>query len=112
MVLQEQIPQTPIISIDDAYIGIAMSLAGYGGADHIERVSSFLSWGFRSAKKKFGICDIDNVVYFHKFTDTEISCFWGPFIKHRHLCSNNQENRTEEDQVKLTEALICKYEPV
>ena len=36
MVLQKQIPKTPLISIDDAYVGIAMTLAGYGGKDRVK----------------------------------------------------------------------------
>ena len=113
MVLQEQIPQTPIISIDDAYIGIAMSLAGYGGKDYIEGLTTFRSWGFGgNHKKKFGICDIDEIVYFHRFTDTEIACFWGPFIKLRHLCLKDQQARTGEEQHQLEEVLSCKHEPV
>ena len=108
LALQNQIPKTPIISIDDAYIGIAMELAGYGGDDYIKRDLKFLSWGYRSERKKYNVCEIDKIVYFHKFTNTQLDCFWNSFIQYRDLCQLDR-NKTDEERRNLERGIKCKF---
>ena len=76
--------------------------------DHFERVLSFRSWGFRSLERKFDVCEIDEVVYFHKFTNVELDCFWSHFAEHRQLCSIPEANRTA-DQLEKTRPLFCEF---
>ena len=44
-VLANQIPATPLIAIDDALIGIAMQMAGFGSETFVVS-TMFKSWGF------------------------------------------------------------------
>lgn len=105
LILQKQIPITPIIPIDDAFIGIALSLACL--TNNIERNNNFHSWGFVShIRDKFDICEIDKIVYFHKYTASDLNCFWKEFISHRHICSNGTISAKNNDIKK--KALLCK----
>ena len=85
-----------------------MSLAGYGGKDHFEYHKAFLSWGFGTAKKKFGICNIDKAIYYHKYTDRDLNCFWDYFVQHRNICNKNETDRTEDEIKRLEQSYTCK----
>ena len=52
VVLANQIPATPLIAIDDALVGIAMQMAGFGKETFVV-ATMFKSWGF-PVKDEFG----------------------------------------------------------
>jgi len=83
MALQYYIKITPKIDIDDAFIGAVMSRAGTD--EHwLFRDKRFHSWGFKlHREKKFDVCEIDKVIYYHKFMPEEMNCFWPKFMKNR-----------------------------
>jgi hypothetical protein len=82
--VQEMIKITPIIPIDDAFIGICLRRAGL--ENNIIKHEKFKSWGFRPFdEKKFNVCEIDKIIYFHKFSPDEIDCFWPKFMENRKL---------------------------
>ena len=82
LALQYYIKITPKINIDDAFIGVLMARAGMG--HQLFRDTRFHSWGFKPYyEKQFDVCEIDKVIYFHKFMPKEMSCFWPKFLKSR-----------------------------
>ena len=107
MILQREIPQTPVIVIDDALIGIALRQAGLVNEQHIENMQriTFFSWGFGSEKKKFDVCLIDEIVFYHKFEVDELNCFWRHFVENRELCSIGLNTEQEKEK---TRAFFCK----
>ena len=67
----------------------------------------FLSWGYGShPEKHFSVCDIDKVIYYHKFMPMELGCFWDGFVQSRELCYKDG-NLTEEETEQLYKALQC-----
>jgi len=88
MAIQSQIPTTPLIAIDDAYIGVCLSRAGH--EDSIKGVAGFESWGFRDNQHdKWNVCRINSIIYFHKFHPAEIACFWPKFLAYRDKCDEH-----------------------
>lgn len=107
--LQKQIPRTPVISIDDAFIGIAMVKAGFPDHIHNQR-EMFRSWGFRnSPRDKFDICKINQIIYFHQFTVKELNCFWEDFITLRKLCQANGDPIHSGIQIIQEVKTKCKW---
>lgn len=95
MALQYYIKITPKINIDDAFIGVLMSRAGMG--HQLFRDTRFHSWGFKPYyEKQFDVCEIDKVIYFHKFMPKEMNCFWPKFLKSRQFCAD-PDYKYEED---------------
>lgn len=83
--VQEMIKITPMIPIDDAFIGICLRRAGL--ELNIIRNEKFKSWGFKPFdERRFDVCEIDKVIYYHSFLPKEINCFWPKFIEHRSKC--------------------------
>ena len=83
--VQEMIRITPMIPIDDAFIGICMRRAGL--EKNIFRDERFKSWGFKPfEERRFDVCKIEEIVYYHKFTPNEMNCFWPKFITNRERC--------------------------
>ena len=37
------------------------------------------------------MCKINQVIYFHRFTVDDLSCFWDDFVTLRRLCAENGE---------------------
>jgi len=71
-----------MIPIDDAFIGICMRRAGL--TKNIYRDERFKSWGFKPFdERRFDVCRINEVIYYHKFVPKELDCFWPKFIAHR-----------------------------
>jgi hypothetical protein len=82
--VQEMIKITPMIPIDDAFIGICLRRAGL--ELNIIRNEKFKSWGFKPFdERRFDVCEIDKVIYYHSFLPKEINCFWPKFIEHRKI---------------------------
>ena len=102
-ILQPQLKTTPILPVDDALIGIAMTQAGY--TDRIINHTKFLPWGFREHQRdKFNICKMNDIILFHRFSLEESKCFWHNFINLRENCNYGTKKEV------LTEVQIrCKY---
>jgi len=85
--VQDMIKITPMIPIDDAFIGICMRRAGL--EDNIYMDTRFKSWGFKPFDdQRFDVCKIRDVIYYHKFLPKEINCFWPKYIEHVGKCSD------------------------
>ena len=86
---------TPMIPIDDAFIGICMRRAGL--TNHIYQDKRFLSWGFKPFnERRFDVCRINEIIYYHKFTPREMDCFWPKFIKFKE----------KEDEFKFSYVIV------
>lgn len=104
LVLQEQIPKTPITTIDDAFIGICMMRAGF--ENNVHNHAGFHSWGFGNhPHDKYDICKINEVVYFHKFLPNNLECFWPRFAAYHSMC--NDPDVTNGDLQIKAEAVLC-----
>jgi len=99
MAIQYYIKITPKIDIDDAFIGALIERAG--PQDYrLFRDKSFHSWGFKTHKEnKFDVCEIDKLIYFHKFLPNEMNCFWPKFINNRQLCADPNYKYEEEGEL-------------
>ena len=77
----------------------------------INQKTMFLSWGFGShPENHFSVCEIDKVIYYHKFKPSELDCFWNDFVQTREYCykdGNMSIEETEWKPEKLKKVLQC-----
>lgn len=66
---------TPMIPIDDAYVGICMLHAGY--TNYIYNDGRFRSWGI---KKRFDVCEISKAITIHRYSPSELRSIWPSFL--------------------------------
>ena len=86
MSVQEIIPITRMLPIDDAFIGVLMRRLGLEN-NFFDDVR-FKSWGFKPFnERQFDVCHIEKIIYCHKFLPKELNCFWPKFIASRKKCT-------------------------
>lgn len=97
---QQFIKVTPMIPIDDAFIGVAMERAG-------QRESIVANWDFKlggfprnSGLSAFNPCHLKDVIIYHKYDNMELTCFWPKFAEHYHKCVDKSNYTYVEEGTK------------
>ena len=69
VLVQEQIPKTPIITIDDAFIGVCAEKANMTINYNIQHINNFKSSGLpKHPDDYYNLCQLNEQAFVHKYS--------------------------------------------